>query len=145
MRIALYQPEIAQNVGTILRMCACLGVSVDIIEPCGFPFNSPKFKRSAMDYLNHVEIQRHNSWEEFYAQKTGRLVLLTPHTDNIYYDYKFESTDVLILGQESCGVPQSVMEKSDALLKIPMKEGMRSLNVAMAGAMVLSEGLRQTC
>lgn len=144
MRLALYQPEIAQNVGTILRMCACLGISVDIIEPCGFPFNSPKFKRSAMDYLEHVQIRRHNSWEEFYAQKTGRLVLLTPHTDNVYYDFKFEPSDVLILGQESCGVPRFVMEQSDALLKIPMQEGMRSLNVAMAGAMVLSEAIRQT-
>lgn len=144
MKLALYQPEIAQNVGTILRMCACIGVSVDIIEPCGFPFNSPKFKRSAMDYLEYVQIQRHNSWEKFYAQKTGRLVLLTPHTENVYYDFMFEPFDVLILGQESCGVPQFVMDQSDALLKIPMKAGMRSLNVAMAGAMVLSEAIRQT-
>lgn len=143
MRIALYQPEIAQNTGTILRMCACLGASVDIIEPCGFPFNSPKFKRSAMDYLDHVHVQRHDSWDDFYAQKEGRLILLTPHTENIYYDFKFEPTDILLLGQESCGVPESVMDQSDVLLKIPMVEGMRSLNVAIAGAMVLSEALRQ--
>jgi tRNA (cytidine/uridine-2'-O-)-methyltransferase len=143
MKIALYQPEIAQNTGTILRMCACLGADVDIIEPCGFPFNSPKFKRSAMDYLDHVNVQRHDSWDDFYAQKAGRLILLTPHTDNIYYNFKFEPTDILILGQESCGVPQSVMDQADVLLKIPMVSGMRSLNVAIAGAMVLSEALRQ--
>lgn len=143
MKIALYQPEIAQNTGTILRMCACLGADVDIIEPCGFPFNSPKFKRSAMDYLDHVNVQRHDSWDDFYAQKAGRLILLTPNTDNIYYNFKFEPTDILILGQESCGVPQSVMDQADVLLKIPMVSGMRSLNVAIAGAMVLSEALRQ--
>lgn len=143
MNIALYQPEIAQNTGTILRMCACLGAGVNIIEPCGFPFNSPKFKRSAMDYIDYVDIQRHDSWGDFYAQRKGRLIVLTPHTDNIYYDFKFEPTDILLLGQESCGVPQSVMDQSDALLKIPMMPGMRSLNVAIAGAMVLSEALRQ--
>lgn len=143
MRLALYQPDIAQNTGTILRMCACLGVAADIIEPCGFPFNSPKFKRAGLDYIPHVDITRHYSWDDFYKQRTGRLVLLTPHTDNIYYDFQFLDTDILILGQESCGVPQSVMNQADILLKIPMKEGMRSLNVAIAGAMVLSEALRQ--
>lgn len=143
MRLALYQPDIAQNTGTILRMCACLGVPADIIEPCGFLFNSPKFKRAGMDYLHHVELKRHNSWDDFYAQKTGRLVLLTPHTDNNYYDFKFELSDTLILGQETCGVPDAVMQQSDALIKIPMSTGMRSLNVAIAGAMVLSEAIRQ--
>lgn len=143
MRLALYQPDIAQNTGTILRMCACLGVAADIIEPCGFPFNSPKFKRAGMDYLHHVQLERHNSLEDFYAQKIGRLVLLTPHTDNSYYDFKFEPSDVLILGQETCGVPESVMNQADVLIKIPMSQGMRSLNVAIAGAMVLSEARRQ--
>lgn len=143
IRLALYQPEIAQNAGTILRMCACLGVSVDIIEPCGFPFNSPKFKRSAMDYLNHVDINRHDSWDDFYQQRTGRLILLTPHADKSYYEFNFQPTDSLILGQESCGVPASVMEQVDISLKIPMKKELRSLNVAIAGAMVLSEALRQ--
>jgi tRNA (cytidine/uridine-2'-O-)-methyltransferase len=143
MRLALYQPDIAQNTGTILRMCACLGIPADIIEPCGFPINSPKFKRAGMDYLHHVQLERHNSWEDFYAQKIGRLVLLTPHTDNSYYDFKFEPSDILILGQETCGVPESVMNQADALIKIPMSQGMRSLNVAIAGAMVLSEALRQ--
>lgn len=144
MRLALYQPEIAQNTGTILRMCACLGIDVDIIEPCGFPFNAPQFKRSAMDYIDHVSITRHNCWDDFYAQRSGRLVLLTPHTDRSYYEFQFQSDDVLLLGQESCGVPQSVMDQSDARLLIPMQGGMRSLNVAIAGAMVLSEAIRQT-
>lgn len=144
MRLALYQPEIAQNTGTILRMCACLGVSVDVIEPCGFPFNSPKFKRASMDYLHYVDLTRHESWDTFYQQRKGRLVLLTPHTEKSYYDFQFDPTDILILGQESCGVPETVMHQADVLLKIPMKEEMRSLNVAIAGAMVLSEALRQT-
>jgi len=144
MRLALYQPEIAQNTGTILRMCACLGVPVDIIEPCGFPFNSPKFKRASMDYLDYVEITRHDSWDDFYNQRNGRLILLTPHTTESYYTFQFDPSDILILGQESCGVPESVMQQADTLLKIPMKEGMRSLNVAIAGAMVLSEALKQT-
>lgn len=141
-RLALYQPEIAQNTGTILRMCACLGVSVDIIEPCGFLFNSPKFKRSAMDYIHCVDIQRHDSWEDFYAQRKGRLVLLTPYAEQSYYEIDYLEDDILVLGQESCGVPDLVMKQSDVLLKIPMKSGMRSLNVAIAGAMVLSEALK---
>lgn len=142
VRIALYQPEIAQNTGTILRMCACLGVAVDIIEPCGFIFNSPKFKRSVMDYINYADVQRHDSWDNFYQQRQGRLVLLTPHTDRSYYEFPFHSSDILLLGQESCGVPQSIVDQADELIKIPMKEEMRSLNVAIAGAMVLSEALK---
>lgn len=141
-RLALYQPEIAQNTGTILRTCACLGVSVDIIEPCGFLFNSSKFKRSAMDYIHYVDIQRHNSWEDFYVQRKGRLLLLTPYAQQSYYEMDYMESDILILGQESCGVPDSVMKQSDMLVKIPMKSGMRSLNVAIAGAMVLSEALK---
>ncbi len=145
MRLALYQPDIPQNTGTLLRMSACLGISVDIIEPCGFLFNSPKFKRSAMDYLSHVDYSLHNSWEDFYAKHKGknRLILLTPHTQNSYYDFSFQENDILILGQESCGVPESVMEEVDVCLCIPMKNEMRSLNVAIAGAMVVSEACRQ--
>lgn len=142
MRLALFQPEIAQNTGTILRMCGCLGIGVDIIEPCGFVFNSPKFKRSVMDYIHLVDVVKHDSWEAFKRTITGRIVLLTPHTENSYYDFKFESNDTLLLGQESCGVPDSVMKESDALIKIPMQENARSLNVAIAGAMVLSQALR---
>jgi tRNA (cytidine/uridine-2'-O-)-methyltransferase len=145
LRIALYQPEIAQNTGTILRMSACMGASVDIIEPCGFLFNSPKFKRSAMDYLQQVNYKLHNCWENFFSlyKKQHRLILLTPHTDTDYWDFEFQADDILILGQESSGVPDEVMEQCDIKLRIPMKKGMRSLNVAVAGAMVLSEACRQ--
>ncbi len=145
MRIALYQPEIPQNTGTILRMSACMGTSVDIIEPCGFLFNSPKFKRSAMDYLHHVDYRLHDCWEDFFGlhKDKHRLILLTPHTDTDYWDFEFCEDDILILGQESCGVPDSVMNQCDIKLRIPMKTGMRSLNVAVAGAMVLSEACRQ--
>jgi tRNA (cytidine/uridine-2'-O-)-methyltransferase len=142
MRLALFQPEIAQNTGTILRMCGCLDVGVDIIEPCGFAFNSPKFKRSVMDYIHLVDVVRYDSWEAFKASKTGRIILLTPHTENSFYTFKFEPTDTLLLGQESCGVPDAVMHQADVCLKIPMKEAARSLNVAIAGAMVLSQALR---
>lgn len=143
MRLVLYQPEIAQNTGTIMRMCACLSVPLAIIEPCGFVFNSPKFKRSVMDYLQDVEVQRFDSWEDYITQNTNRLVLLTPNTDNSYYDFEFLAGDQLILGQESVGVPESVFAQTDAHLKIPMPGGGRSLNVAVAGAMVISEALRQ--
>lgn len=142
MRIALFQPEIAQNTGTILRMCACLGVGVDIIEPCGFVFNSPKFKRSVMDYIHMVDVKRYDSWESFLSARKGRVILLTPHTENNYYQFEFKSDDILLLGQESCGVPDLVMAQSDESVKIPMQEKARSLNVAIAGAMVLSEALR---
>lgn len=143
MRIVLYQPEIAQNTGTIMRMCACLKLPLAIVEPCGFVFNSPKFKRSVMDYITDVDIQRYDSWEEYLGQNTNRLLLLTPHTKNSYYDFQFQQGDQLILGQESSGVPQSVFEQIEHHLKIPMPGGGRSLNVAVAGAMVASEALRQ--
>jgi tRNA (cytidine/uridine-2'-O-)-methyltransferase len=145
MQLALYQPEIPQNTGTLLRMSACLDIPVNIIEPCGFLFNSPKFKRSAMDYLNHVQVMLHNSWDDFFSLNKGknRLVLLTPHTHNSFYDFTFEEDDILILGQESCGVPENVMQEVDVCLCIPMKNEMRSLNVAIAGAMVVSEACRQ--
>ncbi len=143
MRVVLYQPEIAQNTGTILRMCACLGLSVAIIEPCGFAFNSPKFKRAVMDYILDVKVDRYDSWEVFLQEKHSRLVLLTPHSDESYYDFEFQEGDQLILGQESSGVPQTVADEVGARIKIPMPGGGRSLNVAVAGAMIISEALRQ--
>lgn len=144
MRLALYQPEIAQNTGTLLRTCACLNVGIDIIEPCGFVFSSSKIRRSGMDYIDHVDLIKHASWSDFLSTNTKRLVLLTPHTEIGYYDFKFEKDDILLLGQESCGVPEEVFNQCNAAIKIPMYGTLRSLNVAIAGSMVLGEAIRQT-
>lgn len=145
MRLALYQPDIAQNTGTILRLAACLGVSVDLIEPCGFPFDDRRLKRAGMDYLDQVDLTRHSSWQAFRnAERIGRLVLLTTKGDSIFPDVTFRPTDTLLLGQESAGVPEEVHGLSDLRLRIPLLPGMRSINVALATAMVLTEALRQT-
>lgn len=145
MRLALYQPDIAQNTGTILRLAACLGVGVDLIEPCGFPFDDRRLKRAGMDYLDQVDLTRHSSWQAFKnADRIGRLVLLTTKGDSVFPDVTFRPTDTLLLGQESAGVPDEVHETSDLRLRIPLLQGMRSINVALAAAMVLTEALRQT-
>jgi tRNA (cytidine/uridine-2'-O-)-methyltransferase len=146
MRLALYQPDIPPNTGTILRLGACLGVAVDIIEPCGFPFSDRALRRAAMDYLDHVEMTRHLSWEDFLAARRGkgRIVLLTSQAERSYADFAFEPDDVLLLGRESAGVPDEVHRSVEARIRIPMAPCVRSLNVAMAAAMVLAEALRQT-
>ena len=146
MRLALYQPDIPQNTGAILRLAACFGLPVDIIEPCGFVFDDRRMRRAGMDYLDHVELHRHRSWEAFQAARAavpGRLVLLTtkgaiPHTD-----CRFEAPDSLLLGRESAGVPDEVHEAADIRIRIPMRAGLRSLNVAMAAAIVAGEAMRQ--
>lgn len=147
MRLALYQPDIPQNTGTILRLAACLGVPVDLIEPMGFAASDRDLKRAGMDYLEAVEISRHLDWEAFRsvtAGRGGRLVLLTTRGDLPYLDFRFGARDVLLLGRESAGVPDEVHRAAAARLRIPMRPGLRSLNVALAAAMVLSEALRQT-
>jgi tRNA (cytidine/uridine-2'-O-)-methyltransferase len=147
MRIALFQPDIAQNTGTILRLCACLGVEAHIIEPAGFPTTDRHFRRAGMDYLGQVEIIRHVSWEAFEAWRGGvraRLVLLTTRAGVSYLDHAFRADDILLLGRESAGVPDQVHQAADARLLIPMQGGLRSLNVAVACAMVVGEALRQT-
>src|ERR1700732_681964 len=146
MRIALYQPDIAQNAGTILRLCACLGVEAHIVEPAGFPVSDRAFRRAGMDYLEHVALLRHVSWDAFEAwrpQQHLRLVLLSTRATLSYVEYAFRAEDVLLLGRESAGVPEAVHAAADARLVIPMRPGLRSLNVAVAAAMVLGEALRQ--
>jgi tRNA (cytidine/uridine-2'-O-)-methyltransferase len=144
MRLALYQPDIPQNTGAVLRLGACFRVPVDIIEPCGFPFDDKRLRRSAMDYGGICDMVRHTSWEAFLgAQQTGRLVLLSTAGAMPYTDFAFAPTDVLLLGRESRGVPDEVHARADARVRIPMAGGLRSLNVAMAAAVVLSESLRQ--
>ncbi|MBK5912210.1 tRNA methyltransferase [Rhodothalassium salexigens] len=147
MDLALYQPDIAQNVGTSLRACACLGVPAHIIHPCGFAFSSKALRRSGLDYLEHVALTEHDEWSAFagWARAGGRrTVLLTAWGTVSHVDFAFAPGDILLLGRESAGVPASVHEAVDARLRIPLRPGMRSLNVAVAGAMVLGEALRQT-
>jgi tRNA (cytidine/uridine-2'-O-)-methyltransferase len=145
MRLALFEPDIPQNAGALIRLGACLGIGLDIIEPCGFLFSDKKLRRADMDYLEHAEIVRHPSWQAFLqARSAVRLVLITTKGAASYLDFSFRADDVLLLGRESEGVPAEVHERADARLRIPLKTGMRSLNVAQAGAIVLAEALRQT-
>ena len=147
MRIALYQPDIPQNTGNIFRLGACLGVSVDIIEPTGFIFDDKKFKRSAMDYIDHIDYKKHIDWKHFYdwAQENKfRLILMTTKTNQSFYEFQFHSSDILLFGRESAGVPDSVHQIVNHRLTIPMKEGVRSINLSSSVALVLGEGLRQT-
>lgn len=146
MKLVLYQPDIPQNAGTLLRLGACLGVAVEVIEPCGFVWDDRRLRRAGMDYLAGVELTRHRSWQAYSAlrQKKGeRLVLLTTRGDRSYIDFAFAPGDALLLGRETAGVPEDVHAAADARLRIPLRQGQRSLNVAVAGAMVLGEALRQ--
>ena len=147
MQIALFQPDIPQNTGTILRLCACLDVSAHIIEPAGFPVSDRHFRRSGMDYLDQVTISRHDSWSKFEQWRNDgryRLVLFSTRGVASYLDYRYGADDILLFGRESAGVPDDVVAAADARLTIPIKPGLRSLNVAMAAAMGLGEALRQT-
>lgn len=145
MHLVLYQPDIAQNTGTILRLAACMGCKVDIIEPCGFPFDDRRFRRAGMDYLDQLLITRHRSWEAFCDNKppASRLLLLTTKSTHTYTDFTYRDSDMLLLGQESTGVPHAVHDAADARLTIPMHGSSRSLNVALAAAMVTGEAKRQ--
>ena len=144
MRIALFEPDIPQNTGAVLRLAACMGVAVDIIEPCGFLLGERQMRRAGMDYLDHVEMVRHNSWSDFTGTNTtSRRVLLTTRGDMAYDRFMFHMDDTLLIGRESAGVPEEVHEAADARIIIPMAPGLRSLNMALATAMVLGEALRQ--
>jgi tRNA (cytidine/uridine-2'-O-)-methyltransferase len=144
MRLVLIEPDIPQNTGALLRLGACMGVAVDIVEPCGFLLDDKRLRRAGMDYLEAVEMVRHRSWRAYRESASGRLVLLTTHGDTPYADFGFRPGDNILLGRESAGVSEEVHARADARLLIPMGPGIRSLNVAMAAAMVLSEALRQT-
>jgi tRNA (cytidine/uridine-2'-O-)-methyltransferase len=146
MRIALFQPDIPQNTGTILRLCACLGMQAHIIEPAGFPVSDRAFRRAGMDYLDKLMIERHASWHTFDQWRRGerlRLVLFTTTAAMSYLDHRFERRDVLLFGCESFGVPPEVHSAADARLLIPLRPGMRSLNVAVSVAMAVGEAMRQ--
>lgn len=163
MQIVLYQPDIAANLGAILRLCACMGVPCHVIEPCGFPFDDKRMKRSGMDYIEQVELVRHGSWEAFRSWqrdawqrgdvieadvsratcRAPRLILLSTKATTPYTQFQFQKNDMLLLGRESAGVPNEVRDACDAAVTIPMQPPARSLNVAMAAAMCLGEALRQ--
>lgn len=149
MRLALYEPDIPQNTGAILRLAACLGAAMDVIEPCGFVLDDRRLKRVALDYGRLAPVTRHASWPDYLAHRAadprpGRLVLLTTSGTTPYHGFAFQRDDVLLLGRESAGVPAAVHAAADARLRIPMAEGARSFNVAMAAAIVLAEAMRQT-
>jgi tRNA (cytidine/uridine-2'-O-)-methyltransferase len=147
MRIALYQPDIPQNTGTILRLAACLGVQAHIVEPAGFPISDRAFRRAGMDYLDLVDLHRHTSWETFDTWRRAeglRLALFTTSAAASYLDHAYWPDDILMFGRESSGVPAAVHRAADARLVIPMRPGLRSINVAMAAAMAIGEALRQT-
>jgi tRNA (cytidine/uridine-2'-O-)-methyltransferase len=147
MRIALYQPDIPQNTGTILRLAACFGIEAHLIAPAAFPLSDRAFRRAGMDYLDAVALVRHASWAAFEAwrnEQSCRLVLFTTTATQSYLDFAYRGDDVLLFGRESAGVPPEVHSAADARLVIPMRPGLRSLNVAMAAAMAAGEALRQT-
>ena len=145
MRIALFEPDIPQNAGALIRLAACMGLPIDIIEPCGFLFSDRAFRRAGMDYLDEAAIVRHASWDTFLSGiGPGRIVLLTVKGALPYTEFEFRFDDIVLLGRESAGVPDCVHARADARVLIPMRPGMRSLNVAQAGAMVVGEALRQT-
>ena len=149
MRLVLFQPDIPQNTGTLLRLGACLDIELDIIEPCGFIFSERTLKRAGMDYLDMVRYRRHHSWEHFFQYRAehpeeyGRIVLLTTHASEPYYNFEFRPNDIILMGRESAGVPEEVHQTADARLLIPMNHNARSINVAVSAVMVVGECLRQ--
>jgi len=154
MLVCLFEPDIAQNTGSMIRLCACMGTPLHIIEPCGFPFDDKRMRRVAMDYFDIVSLTRHLSWKQFLEwkqyidpsqnQSPKRLVLLTTRGTQSFTDFAFRPNDILLLGRESSGVPDEVRAAADASVKIPVQSGARSLNLVQAASMVLSEALRQT-
>ena len=149
MRLALFQPDIPQNTGTLLRLGACLDLPLDIIEPCGFVFNEKAMRRAGMDYLDKVEYRRHNSWDDFLQfraqnpQEYGRIILMTTKASQPYTDFQFRENDIILMGRESAGVPEEVHNLADARVVIPMAPDTRSINMAISAAMVIGEALRQ--
>ena len=146
MRIALFEPDIPQNAGNIFRLGACLGVSIDIIEPAGFVIDDKRLKRASMDYYDYLDLTKHLSWEKFYEwskENSYRLILLTTKSTKSYYDYKYQPNDIILFGRESAGVPEYVHEAVDERLTIPMVKGPRSINLSSSVSIVAGEMIRQ--
>ena len=150
MRLALFQPDIPQNTGTLLRLGACLDLPIDIIEPCGFIFNEKSMKRAGMDYIEKATYRKHSSWNDFlkyrdeHKDEYGRLILLTTKATTPYTDFEFKENDIILMGRESAGVPEIVHQFVDSRLIIPMNANARSINVAISAVMVIGEALKQT-
>jgi tRNA (cytidine/uridine-2'-O-)-methyltransferase len=144
MRLCLFQPEIAGNVGAVMRLGACMGVPIDLIEPMGFAWDDRRVRRTAMDYIDHVDVTRHSSFEEFRGANPGRLILFSTKGEASPYEYSFQPGDKLLFGKESGGVPPEVAAVADAVLKIPIRSEVRSFNLATSAALALGEALRQT-
>jgi tRNA (cytidine/uridine-2'-O-)-methyltransferase len=144
MRLALFQPDIPQNLGAALRLAACLGICVDVIEPCGFPLSDKAVRRAALDYAERAEVVRHAGWGEFLTTRSGRLLLFTTRASAPFHRFAYQAGDILLFGRESAGVPDEVHAAADARLAIPLAPGARSLNVVTAAALALGEALRQT-
>lgn len=144
MRLALYQPEIAGNVGAVLRLAACYGVAVDVIEPCGFVWSDARLRRAGMDYAAEAEVTRHADWDAFRATVCGRVALLTTRGATPLHATRFEPGDMLLFGSEGSGVPDDIHDAADLRVRIPLRPGFRSLNVGMAAGIALTEALRQT-
>ena len=146
MRLALYHPEIPQNTGTLMRLCACMSISLDIIHPCGFVFDDRRLRRAGLDYTDRTAVHHHTTWEAFHAwarNENHRIILLDAKAEIPYTDFSFQTGDILLMGQESSGVPEDVFQAIPQRLCIPMAPHCRSLNVSLAAAMVIGEGLRQ--
>jgi tRNA (cytidine/uridine-2'-O-)-methyltransferase len=147
VRLALYQPDIPQNLGAAIRLCACLGVTLDVIEPCGFPLTDAAMKRAALDYGDKARVARHASFESFATapeREGGRLVLVETDGATSFQNFDFSTGDTLILGRESAGSPGELYRRAQASVRVPMVKGLRSLNVVTAAAVVLTEAMRQT-
>ena len=146
MRIALFEPDIPQNVGNIFRLGACLGIPIDVIEPTGFVIDDKRLKRASMDYYDYLDLTKHVSWEKFYElskKNSYRLILLTTKSQKSYFEYKFQSNDIILFGRESAGVPDYVHETVDERLTIPMIKGPRSINLSSSVSIVAGEMIRQ--
>ena len=143
LALALFQPDIPQNVGAAMRLCACMGMTLHIVEPCGFPWKEREFRRAAMDYIDLADCRRHSSWEAFYKARQGRLILMTTQASTPYTSFEFREGDILVAGRESVGSPAVVHEQADARIVIPMHGPARSMNVVNACAMITGEALRQ--
>lgn len=145
MRLAAFQPDIAANLGSMIRTTACFGVPLDVIEPCGFPFSVKALRRAAMDYAAFADIQRHDDWDAFLnCHNYGRIVLLSTRSQQSLWNFNFHEGDTVLVGRESAGVPDDVHARSDEVISLPMPGGGRSLNVAISAGIALAEGLRQT-
>ena len=146
MELALYQPDIPQNLGAVFRLCACFGIHLHVIEPCGFPLDEKRIRRAGMDYMDAVSWQRHGSWDQFAKESVSqnkRLILATTRGAVPYYKVSYGKGDIVLFGQESAGAPEHIHEAADERILIPMQQGMRSLNLAMSAAIIAAEGIRR--